>query len=77
MARVEVDGLSKRFGSTLAVDDLSFVARAGQVTGFLGPNGLLRGRRRDRHAPAGVQRLADHPGHAGAPGELPGEDHLA
>jgi ABC-2 type transport system ATP-binding protein len=36
---IEVDNLSKRFGSTLAVDGLSFVVRPGKVTGFLGPNG--------------------------------------
>ena len=36
---IEVDGLTKRYGSHLALDDLSFVARAGRVTGFLGPNG--------------------------------------
>ena len=39
MARVEVRDLSKRFGSVLAVDDLSFEVQAGRVTGFLGPNG--------------------------------------
>jgi ABC-2 type transport system ATP-binding protein len=36
---IEARGLSKRYGSTLAVDDLSFVVRPGVVTGFLGPNG--------------------------------------
>ena len=36
---IEVLGVTKRYGSTLAVDDLSFVARDGLVTGFLGPNG--------------------------------------
>jgi ABC-2 type transport system ATP-binding protein len=36
---LEVRSLSKRFGKTLAVDDLSFSVDAGQVTGFLGPNG--------------------------------------
>jgi ABC-2 type transport system ATP-binding protein len=36
---LEVRNLSKRFGKTLAVDDLSFSVDAGQVTGFLGPNG--------------------------------------
>jgi ABC-2 type transport system ATP-binding protein len=38
-AMIEVAGLSKRFGSTLAVDGLSFTVRPGRVTGFLGPNG--------------------------------------
>ncbi len=36
---IEAVGLSKRYGSTLAVDDLSFTMPPGQVTGFLGPNG--------------------------------------
>jgi branched-chain amino acid transport system ATP-binding protein len=31
--------LSMRFGGLLAVDDLSFVARAGQITALIGPNG--------------------------------------
>ena len=38
-AAIEVNGLSKRFGSVRAVDDLSFEVAAGRVTGFLGPNG--------------------------------------
>jgi ABC-2 type transport system ATP-binding protein len=36
---IEVEGVSKRFGSVQAVSDLSFAAGAGRVTGFLGPNG--------------------------------------
>jgi ABC-2 type transport system ATP-binding protein len=36
---IELRGLSKRYGPTLAVDDLSFTVRPGAVTGFLGPNG--------------------------------------
>jgi ABC-2 type transport system ATP-binding protein len=36
---VEVRGLTKRFGSVVAVDDLSFSVQPGRVTGFLGPNG--------------------------------------
>lgn len=36
---IELRHLTKRYGSTLAVDDLSFTVRPGQVTGFLGPNG--------------------------------------
>jgi len=39
MAAIEIKGLSKRFGDVAAVDDLSFTAREGAVTGFLGPNG--------------------------------------
>lgn len=36
---IEAVGLTKRYGRTLAVDDLSFSVRPGRVTGFLGPNG--------------------------------------
>ncbi|HEX9350186.1 MAG TPA: ABC transporter ATP-binding protein [Gaiellaceae bacterium] len=36
---IEVEHLTKRFGKTLAVDDLSFKVREGSITGFLGPNG--------------------------------------
>ena len=36
---IEVEGLRKRFGAVRAVDDLSFRAAPGKVTGFLGPNG--------------------------------------
>ena len=36
---IEAHGLIKRYGSTLAVNDLSFTIRPGLVTGFLGPNG--------------------------------------
>jgi ABC-2 type transport system ATP-binding protein len=36
---IEARGLTKRYGKTLAVDDLSFSVETGRVTGFLGPNG--------------------------------------
>ncbi|MFE6835357.1 ABC transporter ATP-binding protein [Streptomyces sp. NPDC057705] len=36
---IEVNGLTKRYGDVLAVNDLSFTVRPGTVTGFLGPNG--------------------------------------
>ena len=39
MPELEVRGLTKRYGRTVAVDDLSFAVEAGRVTGFLGPNG--------------------------------------
>jgi len=38
-APVEVRELTKRYGSTTAVDGLSFAIRRGAITGFLGPNG--------------------------------------
>lgn len=36
---IEIRNLSKRFGTRLALDDVSFTVGAGQVTAFLGPNG--------------------------------------
>jgi ABC-2 type transport system ATP-binding protein len=36
---IEARGLTKKYGDTLAVDDLSFTVQPGTVTGFLGPNG--------------------------------------
>ncbi|MEU0369991.1 ATP-binding cassette domain-containing protein [Streptomyces sp. NPDC006283] len=36
---IELEGLTKHFGSKVAVDHLSFKVRPGVVTGFLGPNG--------------------------------------
>jgi ABC-2 type transport system ATP-binding protein len=39
MEIIQAHGLTKKFGSVRAVDDLSFSVRRGSVTGFLGPNG--------------------------------------
>ena len=39
MAAISVQGLTKRFGSVTAVDDLSFDVPPGTITGFIGPNG--------------------------------------
>jgi ABC-2 type transport system ATP-binding protein len=36
---IEINGLSKHFGTVLAVDNLNFSVEPGRVTGFLGPNG--------------------------------------
>src|SRR6266516_4629259 len=36
---IEVEGLTKRYGPTLAVSEVSFEVRKGEVLGFLGPNG--------------------------------------
>jgi ABC-2 type transport system ATP-binding protein len=38
-AAIEVAGLHKRFGPTVALDGMTFTVRPGQVTGFVGPNG--------------------------------------
>ncbi len=36
---IQIDTLTRKYGGFTAVDDVTFTARAGQVTGFLGPNG--------------------------------------
>ena len=36
---IEVKGISKSYGTTLAVDDVSFKVEHGEIVGFLGPNG--------------------------------------
>jgi ABC-2 type transport system ATP-binding protein len=39
MPQLELDGLTRRYGSLTALDHLSFSVAPGKVTGFLGPNG--------------------------------------
>ena len=36
---ITIDSLTKKYARTTVVDDVSFLARSGRVTGFLGPNG--------------------------------------
>jgi ABC-2 type transport system ATP-binding protein len=36
---IRAEGLTKRFGDRVAIDDLSFAVAPGAVTGFLGSNG--------------------------------------
>jgi ABC-2 type transport system ATP-binding protein len=36
---IAVESLTKRYGTTVAVDGLTFTAREGSILGFLGPNG--------------------------------------
>src|SRR5215203_316301 len=36
---IKVDGLTKRYARTVAVDHISFEVEKGQIVGFLGPNG--------------------------------------
>jgi ABC-2 type transport system ATP-binding protein len=38
-ATIEIDGLRKRYGGTVALDGMSFTVEPGAVTGFAGPNG--------------------------------------
>jgi ABC-type Na+ transport system ATPase subunit NatA len=56
---IEARHLVKRYGSTVAVSDLSFSVRPGVVTGFLGPNGAGKPNNGIRHFFAG---------HLGRPG---------
>jgi ABC-2 type transport system ATP-binding protein len=68
---IEIRALTKRYGDTVAVDDLSFTVRPGQVTGFLGPNGAGKSTTMRMilgldHPTAGTalvggRRYADHP----------------
>ncbi|MFC0680041.1 ABC transporter ATP-binding protein [Lysobacter korlensis] len=51
---IEVHNLTKRFGETTAVDDVSFTVLPGVVTGFLGPNGA--GKTTTLRAIAGLHR---------------------
>ena len=39
MAPIELDGLTKTYGETVANDDLTFSIAAGEIFGYLGPNG--------------------------------------
>src|SRR5262252_5190131 len=39
ISMIEVEHLTKRYGPTLAVSDVSFGVRKGEILGFLGPNG--------------------------------------
>ena len=36
---IKVEGLTKRYGDVMAIEDLSFQVRKGEIVGFLGPNG--------------------------------------
>ena len=38
-AKLEVNGLQKRFGGLTAVRDVSFSVHAGEILGLIGPNG--------------------------------------
>ena len=64
-AAVEVAGLSKRFGPTVAIRDVSFTVSYGRITGFLGPNGAgktttLRALLGLIRPDAGLAAIADH-----------------
>ena len=80
---IEARGLCKRYGRTMAVDDLSFTVAAGQVTGFLGRYGcgrsttmrwladadeILRARVEQVHAAVGLSQVAGRRVGAFSPG---------
>jgi ABC-2 type transport system ATP-binding protein len=68
---IHAEGLTKKYGSKTAVDDINFAIRPGTVTGFLGPNGagksttmrMIVGLDRPTHGRVLVngKRYADHP----------------
>ena len=39
---LEIDGISKRYGETVALEDLGFDVRAGELLGFVGRNGASK-----------------------------------
>ena len=41
---IDVKGISKRFGTLLAVDNVSFTVAGGEIFGLLGPNARARAR---------------------------------
>ena len=55
LSSLEVEGLTRRFGSLTALDDLSFSVPSGQIVGFLGPNGA--GKTTTMRAIFGLTRL--------------------
>ncbi|HEV3265844.1 MAG TPA: ATP-binding cassette domain-containing protein [Acidimicrobiales bacterium] len=55
MGLLELEGLTRRFGTLTALDDLSFSVPAGEVVGFLGPNGA--GKTTTMRAVFGLTRL--------------------
>lgn len=85
-AGVSVRGLTKRFGTATAVDDLSFDVMPGHVTGFLGPNGagksttlqMILGLTAPDAGTALVAGapLSDHPNPAAVAGSLLGTERL-
>jgi ABC-2 type transport system ATP-binding protein len=60
---IEVLGLTKAYGPDLAVDDLSFAAPAGAVTGFVGPNGA--GKTTTFRCLLGLESMGFHPARSG------------
>jgi ABC-type polysaccharide/polyol phosphate transport system ATPase subunit len=58
---IKVEGLTKRYARTIAVDNISFEVEKGQIVGFLGPNGAgktttMRVLTASCHPPRGARR---------------------
>ena len=64
-ATIEVTGLRKRFGPTLALDGMSFTVQPGHVTGFVGPNGA--GKSTTMRVILGLDAPDEGPGAGGRP----------
>src|SRR3954463_12778837 len=69
---LEIDGISKRFGSTVALEGMTFTVRPGELYGFVGANGAgktttMRIALGVLEADAGEGRLDGRPLHAAAP----------
>lgn len=73
MAAVEVEDLRVRYGDVVAVDGVSFTARAGEITAILGPNGA--GKTTTVEVLEGFRRADD--GHTRVLGLDPRTDHAA
>lgn len=84
---ISVEGLTKRFGATTAVDNLTFSIRPGHVTGFLGPNGagksttmrMILGLDRPDAGRATIDGRAftEHPAPAHVAGALLSAEHMS
>jgi ABC-2 type transport system ATP-binding protein len=68
MAAIELDGVTKRYGDIVAVDDLDLNVREGEIYGFLGPNGAGKSTTIEvlldfARPTAGSVRVLDHDAH--------------
>ena len=68
MPIIEVDHLQKRYGSTVAISDVSFSIEEDEIFGILGPNGA------GRPPPSSASRgcASRTPGRSGCSGSTPG-----
>jgi ABC-2 type transport system ATP-binding protein len=63
---IRIESLSKEYGGPTVVDDVTFTAQPGRVTGFLGPNGAGKSTSmRGREVGVMLDASAQHPGRTG------------